>query len=127
MKKIAILLSTLLLLCGFTFVNAENKGKMPFKKSEVSDTRTMYRAVASGTSGMMQIARDNAMLNCRLELAKKAGQTRDTEGKDDSGNPIIKTIIEGNLKNVKVIKNKIEQDPDTKKYTCWVIMEMPKK
>lgn len=127
MRKLLLITFISLFASAFMCSSSDTFSKMPFKKSEISDTKTTYRAVASGSSSMMNIARSNAMNSCRVELAKKAGFTKEIEVKDGDGNVVKKTVIEGTLRNVKVIKNMMEADPKTEIYTCWIIMEMPRK
>lgn len=99
--------------------------KSPFSKHEMNDTRKAYRVAAYGSSMDTNVAKNIALLKCRTELSKKASAANIEENNEKDGES-KKTVVIANLKNTSIVKEKVLQDKKTKKYTYWILMEMPK-
>ena len=158
MKQIKFLCTAIVVLlmvsCGSTRkasrsiekqVGTEVEASIPFKSSNISDTKNEYRGVSNGISADWNMAKSIAFTNARSELATKletvvrtavesytkqyAASTTDNDVQRDLGQSIqAYTLVTAKqtLVNVNELEVNFTRNVRTLDYTCWVAIEISK-
>jgi hypothetical protein len=112
---------------------------VPFTDKEYQSDKDFFRAKMSGKSPDIAAARKIAIENSRATLAAdiqtvvkvvsdqytKQVTVSDNQDFENKFEEMIRTVVNESISFTKIIGEKLYQEKDGK-YTCWVVIEMPK-